>query len=73
MNCMHENEVNKIPECNLLHDIINTSKHTKNLRSHYYPVLHGWTKTQKSIEKYKNFRILFDSGFSSTIVMGSLI
>ena len=45
MNCMHENEVNKIPECNLLHDIINTSKHTKNLNSHYYTILHGCMNT----------------------------
>ena len=29
MTCIHENQVNKIAECNLLHDIINTSKHTK--------------------------------------------
>ena len=25
MTCMHDNKVNKIAECNLLHDILNTS------------------------------------------------
>ena len=34
MNCIHDNKVNKISECNLLHDIINPSKHTKNINSH---------------------------------------
>ena len=29
MSCIHENEVNKIDECNLHHDMINTSKLTK--------------------------------------------
>ena len=30
MVCIHKNEVNKISECNLLHDILNPSKCTKN-------------------------------------------
>ena len=29
--CIHDNEVNNISECNLLHDLINPLKHTKNL------------------------------------------
>ena len=29
MTCIHQNEANKISEYNLLHDIINPSKHTK--------------------------------------------
>ena len=33
MNCIHENRVNKIAECNLLHDKINPSKFTKTLNS----------------------------------------
>ena len=37
---IHYREVNKISECNLLHDIINTPKRTKNLKSHYSPILH---------------------------------
>ena len=30
MNIIDENEVNKIAECNLLHDVLNASKCTKN-------------------------------------------
>ena len=29
MTCIHYNKVNNIDECNLLHDILNPSKHTK--------------------------------------------
>ena len=29
MTCIHDKELNKIVECNLLHDIINPPKHTK--------------------------------------------
>ena len=31
MTCIHDNEVNNIAECNLLHDIINPPKRTKKL------------------------------------------
>ena len=40
MNRIHDNKVNNIAECNLLHDMINPSKHTKNINSHYSPILH---------------------------------
>ena len=30
MTCIHDNKVNNITECNLIHDIINTPKLTKN-------------------------------------------
>ena len=30
ISCIHRNKVNKIYEWNLLHDIINPTKHTKN-------------------------------------------
>ena len=30
MTCIHGNKVNKLSECNLLHDILNPPKHTKN-------------------------------------------
>ena len=29
MTCIHGNEVNKISECNLIHDILNPPKRTK--------------------------------------------
>ena len=73
ITCMHENEVNKIAECNLLHDIINPSKFNKKCNSHYSPVLHGCINTREGKAKFKNFPILLDSGCSSTIVMLGLI
>ena len=39
MNHIHDNKVNKISELNLLHDILNISKRTKNINSHY-PLLY---------------------------------
>ena len=41
MICIHDNEVNNIAECNLLHDIINLPKCARNINSHYSPILHG--------------------------------
>ena len=34
MNSIHDNEVNNIAECNLLHDILNPSKQAKYTNSH---------------------------------------
>ena len=39
-NRIHDNKLNKIYECNLLHDILNPSKRTKNINFHYSPILH---------------------------------
>ena len=36
---IHDYEVNKIAEWNLLHDIINPTKRTKKLNIHYSPIL----------------------------------
>ena len=55
MTCIHEDEVNKISECNLLHDILNPSKRTKSISSHYSPILHRCMNTKKGREKFKNF------------------
>ena len=73
MTCIHEDKVNKIAECNPLHDLLNPSKITKKLNSHYSLILHGCMSTQKGRAKFKNIRILLDSGNSSTIIMRSLI
>ena len=73
MNYIHENEVNKRSERNLLHDILNPSKCTKILNIHYYPILHGCINTQKVRAKFKNFCILLDSGCSYTIIMRRLM
>ena len=47
MTHIHDKEVNKIAECNLIHDIINPSKNAKNVNSHYSPILHGCMNTKK--------------------------
>ena len=56
--CIHDNEVNNISECNLLHDLINPLKHTKNLNCHYSPTLHGCMNTKGKL-KFKNFEFYF--------------
>ena len=73
MNCIHGNKSYKIVEYNLLHDILNPSKRTKNLKIHYSPILHGCMNTQKGRANFKNFLILLYSGCSYMILMGRLI
>ena len=66
---MHDNGINNIAEFSLLHDIINTSKHTKNTNSHCSPILHGFINTRKSRVRHKKSQILSDSRWSSIILM----
>ena len=73
MTCTHNNEVNNIAEYNLLYDINNTPKRAKILSSRYSHILHGCMNTRKGKVKFKNFRILLESGCSSKIVMGRLV
>ena len=73
MERIHDEEVNKISEYNLLHGIINPPKRTKNLNSNYYPILHGCMNTRHGRSKFKNFRILLGSGCSYTILMRRLV
>ena len=70
---IHDNEVNSIAECNLLHDIINPPKRAKNINSHYSHILHGCMNNRKESAKFKNFQILLYRGCSSTIVMRKLV
>ena len=42
---IHDNEVNNIAECNLLHDITNHPKRAKNINSHYSHILHACMNT----------------------------
>ena len=56
MRCMHENKINKIYECNLLHDILNPSIQTKHFKSNYSPILHGYMNTQKGRTKFNIFQ-----------------
>ena len=70
---IQNNEVNNIAECNLLHDIINPPKRDKILNSQYSPIVQRCMNTGNGRARFKNFHILLDSGFSSTIVMGRLV
>ena len=70
---IHDKEVNNIAEWNLIQDIINPPKRAKILNIHYYPILHGWMNTRNGREKFKNSRILLDSGCGYTIVTGRLV
>ena len=72
MTCIKRNKLNKLAEYNLLHDILNTPKHTKKSNRHYYHIIKGCMNTRKGKAKFKNFQILLDSGFSPTIVIGRL-
>ena len=55
MTHIHDREVNKISEWNLLHDIINPTKCTKNLNIHYYPILYVCINTRNGRAIFKNF------------------
>ena len=45
MNCIHEKKGDELSEYNLLHDILNPPKFTKNLNSHYSPILQQFVNT----------------------------
>ena len=68
---IHDKEVNIIEECNLLHDILNPSKKTKNTNSHNSPIPNGWMNKQEGSANCKHFWILLDSGCISMIIMRS--
>ena len=55
MTRIHDEEVNKIAEFNLLHDIIDPHKRDKILKSHSSPILCGCIHTRHGREKFKNF------------------
>ena len=73
MTHIHDKDINKMVECNLLHDIINPPKYNKILNSHYYHIIHECMNTIHCRLKFKNFRTILDSGCTSTIVMGGLV
>ena len=73
MNHIHDNKVNNIAECNLLHVIFNSSKHTKSLNSHYYLILRGCMNKRRGKAKSNIFLIFFDSGFSYTFLFRKLM
>ena len=70
---IHDNEVNHIDECNLLHDIINPPKRAKNMNRDYSPILLECMNTRKGRARFQNFRIILDSVCSSIIVTRILV
>ena len=54
MTCIHEKKVNKLAECNLLHDILNPPKRTKILNRHYFPILQGCMNIRQDKANLKN-------------------
>ena len=73
INCIHDNEVNNIAELNLLNYIIDRSKLTKNINSHYSPVRYGYINTRRGKAKFDNFRTLLDTECSSIILMKRIL
>ena len=73
MNHLHDNKVNNISEWNLLHDIINNSKQTKDINRHHYPIINVCMNTRTGRAKFQNLQILLDSEFSSKIIIISII
>ena len=66
---MHDNnDINDIAEFILLHYILSPSKRVKSTNYCYLPILHVRINTRRQQVKVEKFRILLDSGFSSTIV-----
>ena len=66
-DCVHDNNVNNIAECNLLHDMLNPSKFSKTINSHYSPKLHRYINTCRGEATFNICRILLD------IVCGSML
>ena len=73
MSCIHAKKVNKLSECNSLHDIINPPECTKVLNSRYSPIIQGCMNKWKGEVKFKNFWILLEIGCSSIILMWIII
>ena len=55
INHIHDTRVINIAEFNLLHNILNPSKCTKNINSHYSPILHGCVNTRRGYSDIKEF------------------
>ena len=56
INHIHENEVNKRAKFNLLHDILNPSKGTKNINIRYTPTLHDVWIHERVNRNLRTFR-----------------
>ena len=72
MENIHNNDINNISEFNLLHDILNNSKRTRNTNSKYYPILHVCMNTCRGMTNNRYFPILLDSEFSYMVLIRRL-
>ena len=72
MTRIHNNEVNNIDECNLMHDIINPPKRAKKINIRYATILHGCMNNRKYKARFKKILILLDGWCSSKILMGRI-
>ena len=59
MNFIHDKKVDNISRLNEPHGKINPYKQTKNINSHYSPILHGCMNTRMGIVKYIMFVYYF--------------
>ena len=57
MTNIHENEWNKIAECNLLFDILKPTKHNKNVKNNYSPILQGFMNIRKGKVRFNFFEL----------------
>ena len=58
MDLMHYNKVDNIYEFNLLHDILNPTKHTKNTNSDSPPILHRYMNKCRGRENIKSPKLI---------------
>ena len=55
INHIDDKKVDHTAEWNLPHGILNYYKRTKNINSHYSPIIHGCMNTHRGISRVKNF------------------
>ena len=56
IHCIYDIKVINISKLNLLHDILNPSKCTKNINIHYSPILHGCMNTRRGKANLRIFK-----------------
>ena len=72
MNLIDNKDVDNISEYNLPQYILNYSKYTKNTNTYKYSIIHACINTLSGRGEIKNFQILIESGYSSTILIKRL-
>ena len=57
MNNIHDNDVNNIAKCSLLHDILNPYEYVKINNCRDSPILHVWMNTRMGKAENKKFEV----------------